>query len=235
VFSPDASRLATLGVDGSIKLWDISAEPKQQNVGNADGATVIEMTSRNIIVGTASGESLVWRAPFSGAPVRSRRHSAPIRAISTADDRLVATAASDGTVAVWDPETGASIAPAMATEIPIVSAALSADGRWIALAHGATPRDDPSRDLDRATIGLWDVARAKRAGKIGWLGKDVGYFLSESDQIELFGAEAAKSFRCEAEVGGARTIFEFALCEDRFVVPGLLNATLHGDSIGVVE
>lgn len=235
VFSPDASRLATLGADGSVKLWEISAEPRQQNVGVVDGATVIEMTSRHIIVGTSSGESFVWRAPFTGQPVRSKRHSSRIQAISTAEDRLVATAASDGTVSVWDAESGAAAGPSVTTEMPVVSAALSADGRWMMIAHGAASDDDPSRALDRATIGLWDLKTGKRAGRIGWLGNDIGYFLSSHDQIELFGADASKKLRCEAEVGGTRTVFEFALCEDRFVVPGLLNATLHGDALGVVE
>jgi hypothetical protein len=147
----------------------------------------------------------------------------------------VVSAAEDGTAVVWDAESGIAISPTIATRMPIVSAALSGDGRWLTVAHGEAHDDDPQLALDRATLGLWDVARGKRAGRIGWLGSDAGYFLSESDQLELFGVDAGKKLRCEAEVAGARTIFEFALCEDRFVVPGLLGATLHGDAVGVDE
>ncbi|MFG1948548.1 NACHT and WD repeat domain-containing protein [Nonomuraea sp. NPDC048826] len=154
--SPDATTLATVGVDRTARLWDAATgERKGALDDRGAGFRAIAFNPDGTRLATAgdTGRTVLWDAV-------SRR---PILALSgstglvdcvafSPDGKLLAAAGHDGVVRLADPHMRLQIG----THMPARSAvAPSPDGRT--LATGASGRKDPA-------IQLWDAATQRPDG-----------------------------------------------------------------------
>jgi CHAT domain-containing protein len=106
--------------------------------------------------GAAASTASVSKGPAVDAPQRVLRFAGPgkLAAVSSGGRRAVAPA-QDGSVTVWDLETGKPVRKLIGSAAQGKSFSLSADGRLLA---GATP--------DGTSIGLWDADSGQSRGSI---------------------------------------------------------------------
>jgi WD40 repeat protein len=107
-FSPNGERLATTGLDSTVRIWDVSSgkpvgEPRRftQQVNSLhylgdSRLLLVSQHNESLIVDSESGAELVH--------IPGGSHGADRMAISP-DDRLVASATPDGTIKVWNLKT----------------------------------------------------------------------------------------------------------------------------------
>jgi serine/threonine protein kinase len=111
-FSPDRSTLASGGVDGGIRLWDLAGtEPRDNAIPNAHASDVsclaFALNSKLLASGTGSldGDVRVWDysgehpQPIANMPVK---HSTVDALAFSLDHRLLAFGGSDRLIHVWD-------------------------------------------------------------------------------------------------------------------------------------
>ncbi len=170
-FSRDGRQLAASGDTGTVTVWDLTTGryPVRASGSAQPGSPAVLAFSRGALVAATAGDTgtvTVWdltgpAGPGAARPAamlscqagRRRRLFFPHRrktvsAISvSADGRLLATAAADGTVAVWDIASPASPARAAAVACrgTVASAGFSARGQLLAT---STP----------GKVTLWDLA-----------------------------------------------------------------------------
>jgi eukaryotic-like serine/threonine-protein kinase len=162
-FSPNGSHLATACVDGSITIWDATPwdnekPPYLLRTLNGHEATVFRAAfypdGRRLAALSDNEIIRTWNV-HTGHEDKERRLSVTPQIFSftlNADASLLATATTDGTVWLFDPNTGqAERTFETSFPGPVKSLAFSSDGRRLAVAY-----------WDR-TIRVWDVPAARIA------------------------------------------------------------------------
>nr|WP_289782074.1 helix-turn-helix domain-containing protein [Streptomyces phaeoluteigriseus] len=111
-FSPASGLLATAGVDGNVRLWDLAvgtsaAGPLSGHEGPVR-AIAFSPDGRRIASGGADETVRLWdpvAASLTGRPLIG--HTGPVRCVAfSPDGQLVASAGDDATVRFWSPATG---------------------------------------------------------------------------------------------------------------------------------
>jgi WD40 repeat protein len=163
----DTDLALTTGIDGTARLWDISAGVSLGllDVEGPDGegragervlVAAIVPSGEIAVTGSTDGSVRVWRLPGGGCQSHVREHTEPVRALAlTPDGKHAVTGDDGGTVRLWrldaDPATAAVLPTTWGLDTPlaldpaITSVAISPDARHVVAA---------SRDRH---VRVWDV------------------------------------------------------------------------------
>jgi cytochrome c len=164
--SPDGASIASASWDQTAALWSLAGSSKPRVLdGHAQGVNGVAFSPDGAALVTAGYDAsiCIWPLQREEAPIVTRLPSA-LNAVAVAPDGEIVTAGGDGQVYLLSP-TGERRAEAAAGGMPIISLALSRDGRLIAAAgsRGSVAIiERSSRKLVGTLVGpglpVWSVA-----------------------------------------------------------------------------
>ncbi|OOK64160.1 WD40-like Beta Propeller Repeat family protein [Mycobacterium kansasii] len=116
-FSPDNSRIACGGNNGTIQIWDLNTgrtvgKPLAGHQGPVI-ALAFSPDGRRIISGSADQTVRVWDAA-TGQPIGQQTTGGSVLSVAfSPDGTRIASANSDGTIQLWDADATHAVGPAM--------------------------------------------------------------------------------------------------------------------------
>jgi basic membrane protein A and related proteins len=136
--SRDGSRLSAAALDGSIGVWNLGSNPEWLSfpAQMATGRPAFSPDGRQLAMGVSqTGEVKVWN-PLNGEELFSLvhgGHTAFVEAVVySRDGKLLATASLDGTVKLWEADSGRLFRTLTLSGSPVYDLSISSDGQWLA-------------------------------------------------------------------------------------------------------
>jgi WD40 repeat protein len=159
-WSPDGTRLATAGTDGTAQLWDpITGEQLITLTDTATMSAVAWSPDGTRIATAGEGGTRLWDP--TGQQLTTLSDSGPVNAVAwSPDGTRLATADIDGTARLWELSTGQQLPSPIGHTSPMRALAWSPDGARIATASigGTTRVWNPATGQQLATlIGIGPV------------------------------------------------------------------------------
>ncbi|MGQ9590289.1 MAG: WD40 repeat domain-containing serine/threonine-protein kinase [Planctomycetota bacterium] len=157
--SPDASRIATGGDDGTLRLWDAASGRELAVLCRLSGTIsglAFPPGGARLCVCSTEGTARVYDLASKDETLRLEGHARSIEGMALSPDgRLLATASMDSSVRLWDLESGVEIQRIPYGGEQAWRAAFSADGRLLATTGEA------------ACVRLWSVPDGSGLGALG--------------------------------------------------------------------
>jgi eukaryotic-like serine/threonine-protein kinase len=167
-FSPDGKAIASSCADGSVRVWDV-----RQALASAESIPEEMVRSAGAAAGPGAREELHqslmrYRTPDQTLGVG---HESMVESVRFAPDgKSAATSGRDGTVRLWDPETGKSIRVIRVDKDNFASrVAFSFDGRALAVStsKGIDETEPGKAALSAGQVKVYDPATGKERMTIG--------------------------------------------------------------------
>ena len=149
-YRPDGQELASAGLDGTVKLWNLEAGTVRRTLSRGMALAVSYSPDGTLLA--SAGQSLCLWHPASGKEVRVLEgHSGFVSTVAfSPDGRLLASGGYDRTVRVWEVRSGKLLHTFVGHQHPISGVAFSPDGHTLASGVGT---------LSGQEIKLWDLLR----------------------------------------------------------------------------
>jgi len=153
-FRPDGERLATVDAEGTAIIWDAASGevlrrwPGTGERGNLVTAQRITFSDDGTLLAASNGRQVDLYDGAGEARLRTlARHLAPVTAVAfRRDGARIASGAEDGTVVIWETDTGEALVQVTAHLDGVEGLTFSPDGEWL-----ITSSDD-------ATMKIWNAA-----------------------------------------------------------------------------
>jgi eukaryotic-like serine/threonine-protein kinase len=157
VFRSDGERIATIGYDFAVWVWDRNGNRLAGPIGSGQVgfAIAFDADGKTLLTGSMDGAARRWDAN-TGAPVaiplgHARGTSASAVSFS-ADGRKILTGGFDGVARMWDADTNRLHGMPLNHAAPVCAVAFGPSGLW-----AVTASDDE-------TARLWDVGSGRPVG-----------------------------------------------------------------------
>jgi WD40 repeat protein len=136
-YSPDGKSIASVGADRALRVWDAASGEQRfaRKLGNWGMAVAWSRNGKWIATGELEVAALrLWDARTGESLIElEQRHKSHVRALAfSPDDRWLASASEDGTVCLWEAETGKHVATFSEHGKPVHCLAFSPDSKRIA-------------------------------------------------------------------------------------------------------
>jgi WD40 repeat protein len=148
-YSPDGTRLATAGDDGSTRIWDPETGTELTHLtGHTSAVQAVAYSPDGTRLATASndGSTRIWDPETGTELTHLTGHTSAVWAVAySPDGTRLATASNDGSTRIWDPETGTELTHLTGHTSAVRAVAYSPDGTRLATASidGSTRIWDP--------------------------------------------------------------------------------------------
>jgi WD40 repeat protein len=189
-FSPDGSMLATLGADGTARLWNVATQQEIGTPMSVDGrgvtvgAVAFTPNGRTLATAGADGQVQLWTVATRQRLGKPMAAGAGVTMLAfSADGATLATAASDGSVRLWNVATQQETGTAMTADAqPVYAAVFGPGGSMLATAGGD------------GNVRLWDAATQQQIGtpmSAGFQPVYAAAFGSQGSTLVTAGADGA--------------------------------------------
>jgi WD40 repeat protein len=153
-FSRDGRRLASLGRDGMVRLWDFPALTELARFPGV-GAMTLDGPGQRLLVASRERRVVLWACQPPAPPEPLVRHGDTIHALAfEPHSGLLASAGRDHTVQWHDPRTRRPDRPPLKLPASVLALAYHPDGRLLAMILGSNQKGKETGELhvlDRVT------------------------------------------------------------------------------------
>jgi WD40 repeat protein len=137
-FSPDATRLAVGGCQGTVKIWELAEHKPPVIVQGHEGivwSVAFSPGGETIASAGADGQVMLWDVHTGTQKTTIPAHIGDVQdVVFVHDGKTLVTAGLDSTIEFWDANTGELITTRKGHEGPVTCLAPFADGRRVASA-----------------------------------------------------------------------------------------------------
>ncbi len=224
-FSPDGARIASAGVDGTLRIWDAATGKALETLRGHDQevmAVAFAGKGRFLVSGGRDHTVRLWE-PGSGKPARVL-HTFPgmvTSVVCAPDGSRVAARSGDGVVKFWDAETWQE-----ALEVQGARTRLQQSNALTPIAFSSDARHLLSFDVGSVAASLWDLGTGKQVAQLlqfkddSWIALlPEGYFQASP------GGARHLNVRMGIEVGSVDQFF------GKFYRPELVQLALEGRAL----